>query len=103
MKEENKNYEKVEMSDEAREKVMDALQGKELLPEPKRRRRFLGKTKDFESKEERNFEKAHLKAYLKGKKFFNHGFEIIGTGLFRQMMPISHPVKEEFYYEQPTK
>lgn len=95
------NYEKVEMSDEAKDKVLDALQGKELLPEPIRRRRFLGKIKDFESKEERSFEKAHLKAYLKGKTFFNHGVEVIGTGIFRKLMPISHPVKEEFYYEQP--
>ncbi len=39
-----------------------------------RTRKFLGKTEDFDSKEEQAFEKAHLKAYLKGKRTFTHKF-----------------------------
>ena len=38
----------------------------------RRTRKFLGKTEGFVNKEERNFEKAHLKAYLKGKRIFKH-------------------------------
>lgn len=41
-------------------------------------RKFLGtignKVKDFGSKADMAFEKAHLKAYLKGKEYFNYGF-----------------------------
>ena len=42
--------------------------GKTYKAEPKRR--FKGKIDNFESKEERNFEKKHLKAYLRGDKYF---------------------------------
>lgn len=42
------------------------------------KRQFLGtngnKVSDFVSKQERAFQKAHLKAYLKGKQYFNFGF-----------------------------
>lgn len=44
---------------------------KKTLTTPKRT--FLGKLKDFANKQERNFEKAHLKAYLKGHQFFSFG------------------------------
>lgn len=41
-------------------------------------RQFLGtignKVKDFENKTEMAFQKAHLKAYLKGSKYFQFGF-----------------------------
>lgn len=58
------------------------------------RRRFLGKTENFKSKEERNFEKAHLKAYLKGKTMFRHGFE---SGMHGLKMPKYHRTKQELY------
>jgi len=42
------------------------------------KRQFLGtignKVKDFGSKAEMAFQKAHLKAYLKGKEYFTYGF-----------------------------
>lgn len=38
-------------------------------------RAFGGKTEGFEDSVERNFEKLHLKTYLKGRPFFNHGYE----------------------------
>lgn len=37
-------------------------------------RKFFGKIEDFKNADECNFEKAHLKAYLKGKIFFTWGF-----------------------------
>ena len=57
----------------------------------KRTRSFLGKTEGFESKEERNFEKAHLKAYLRGAKIFYHGYEGSATGRMR----VSHDVQQQ--------
>lgn len=56
----------------------------------KLKRSFGGKIIDFISNYERNFEKKHLKAYLKGKKTFNYGFKTVGD--FR--IPASFPVKE---------
>lgn len=41
------------------------------------RRSFGGKLSGFESKDEAMREKKHLKAYLKGKKFYRHGFKTI--------------------------
>lgn len=47
---------------------------KEYLEFTKDKRRYFGgKTEDFESKEEKLFEQAHLKAYLKGRDTFRHG------------------------------
>lgn len=40
---------------------------------------FAGKTKDFDSVEERNISKAALKAYLKGKVKFSYGYTTIGS------------------------
>lgn len=40
-------------------------------------RSFGGKTEGFESREEAIREKKHLNAYLKGKKYFNYGFESV--------------------------
>lgn len=56
----------------------------------KRTRKFLGKTEGFENKEEKSFEKAHLKAYLKGHKTFQQGFELDAKGV-----PITHRVQQE--------
>lgn len=36
-------------------------------------RKFLGKVKDFSSDEERDLEQRHLKAYIKGRKYFRDG------------------------------
>lgn len=49
-----------------------------MTTKPKRRS-FGGKTDNFESKEEKAFEKAHLKAYLSGKVNFDYGYETITT------------------------
>lgn len=45
-----------------------------------RRRKFLGKTEDFDSKEEEKYEKKHLQAYLKGKEIFRFGYRAIKDG-----------------------
>jgi len=41
----------------------------------KRKRIFLGEMPTSKNSPENRFKKAHLKAYLKGKQFFNHDFE----------------------------
>lgn len=60
------------------------------------KRTFLGtignKVSDFVSKQERAFQKAHLKAYLKGKQYFNYGFTDGITG----REPVTHIVKQKF-------
>jgi GTP-dependent phosphoenolpyruvate carboxykinase len=53
-----------------------------------KRRSFGGKTKDFKDKEERNREKKHLKAYLKGHKFYFHGFVTTPRGRERAMYKV---------------
>ena len=45
------------------------------------KRSFGGKIKDFESKGEQEFEKRHLKAYLKGDKNFRCGFRTNSNGM----------------------
>lgn len=57
-------------------------------------RRFLGKLTDFESKQERRREKKHLRAYLKGRKFFQDGFE--DGNLPGQRIPRYFPVLEKW-------
>ena len=42
-------------------------------------RQFKGKIDNFSSKEERNFEKKHLKAYLRGDKYFFYGIDDLGN------------------------
>lgn len=54
----------------------------------KETRKFLGKTENFESKEEKRFNQRMLNAYLKGHKFFNYGFKKIGA----KLMPVEHLV-----------
>ena len=44
------------------------------IEEKKTKRSFGGKIDNFSDKQERAFEKAHLKAYLGGGKKFRHGF-----------------------------
>jgi len=62
-------------------------------------RQFLGavgnKVSDFVSKQERAFQKAHLKAYLKGKEYFNYGF----TDGLNGREPSRYKVQQSF----PTK
>ena len=54
------------------------------------RRSFGGKLENFKDKAEKRFEQAHLKAYLKGRKTFNHGF----GGSWPNLFPLNHNVKE---------
>jgi hypothetical protein len=55
-------------------------------------RSFGGKINNFTDKQERAFEKAHLKAYLRGDKMFNFGF--IDHPVTGQRIPAMHAVKE---------
>ena len=52
------------------------------------KRIFKGKLDSFTSKEERNFEKKHLKAYLRGDKYFFFGVDAKGE-------PIRYEVLQE--------
>jgi len=51
----------------------------------KQPRKFLG-IMPSAKQEDKAFNKAHLKAYLKGKRIFNHGFDNMGK-------PVQHLVK----------
>jgi len=55
-------------------------------------RSFGGKIDNFTDKQERAFEKAHLKAYLKGHKVFFYGF--IDHPVTGQRIRAQHNVKE---------
>lgn len=79
-------------------KKQEEIESKLDIKKGKKKRRFLGKTEGFINDEEKKFEKAHLKAYLKGKKRFNHGFEG-GRNMQGVLIPTIHLVKQEFYYE----
>lgn len=60
-------------------------------------RKFLGKMKEFESDEEKKFEKKHLKAYLKGFEKFTYGYVHQRnpiTGLM-ETVPAWHEVQQE--------
>jgi hypothetical protein len=52
-----------------------------------KRRSFGGKLDGFIDKYEAHFEQKHLKAYLKGQKYFTYGLD-------RNRNPIYHEVKE---------
>lgn len=56
-------------------------------------RSFGGKIKDFKDKLERDFEKAHLKAYLKGKKSFRFRYRTLENGI---SVPNYFEVKENW-------
>jgi hypothetical protein len=59
-----------------------------IQTEAKPKRQFGGKTENFNSKEERNREKKHLKAYLKGQRYFFHGFIPRVTGREAARFPV---------------
>lgn len=59
-------------------------------------REFLGKIKDFSSKEEQKFEKAHLKAYKRGLKYFRFGKTEDGY-------PDFHEVKQRYFDKVKTE
>lgn len=63
----------------------------ELTLEKQETRSFGGKTKDFDSKEERNREKNHLRAYLAGRKYYFFGFF---TNALGQRERVMYKVKE---------
>ncbi len=73
------------MSEEIKEELEtnNTLEVVEVQPieETVLKRSFGGKIKDFESKEEQEFEKRHLKAYLKGNKSFRCGFRTNSNGM----------------------
>lgn len=51
----------------------------------------------FPKRENRNFEKAHLKAFIKGHEFFNYGFRTVKNFLGTEMRePAEHRVKREW-------
>jgi hypothetical protein len=52
------------------------------------KRQFLGKLDNFTSKEERNFEKKHLRCYLRGDKFFEYGHDEVGQPIRREVQQI---------------
>jgi len=57
-----------------------------------KKRTFGGKLSGFTDRSEANFEKKHLKAYLKGHEFFRHGFRMSDGVKF----PSWHITKEEY-------
>lgn len=63
------------------------------MEQTKLRRYFGGKLDGFSSKEERNFEKKHLKCYKRGDKWFIHGYTIDESG---NKKPNIFVVKEEW-------
>lgn len=62
------------------------------VKESKGRRSFGGKTDNFSDKQERAFEKAHLRAYLRGDKIFYLCF--ITHPVTGQRIRSEHQVKE---------
>ena len=60
----------------AAEKVYEEIQKDGTTKYFIRTRKFLGKTEDFNSRDEEAFEKKHLKAYLRGHKEFRHLYNL---------------------------
>ena len=60
-------------------------------------RKFLGKLNNFESREEQQLEKKHLKAYIKGHTRFSHGYKDILNKLGELVgrEPRWHTVKQQ--------
>ena len=60
-------------------------------------RKFLGKVKDFDSKEEQKQETAHLKAYIKGKTHYKWGYKEIKNPYTQmiEIVPNLIPVKQQ--------
>lgn len=59
-------------------------------------RSFGGKLNGFESRDEAMKEKKHLKAYLKGKSFYRHGFKTVELKEGEQI-----EVESGFNFRQP--
>lgn len=53
-------------------------------------RKFLGKLFNFSSKEEKNRENKHLKAYLRGYEQFTHGFREIEDPVTKHLIRVPH-------------
>lgn len=85
-KDDNDLYKK-ELEKGVKEKPKPKLKKDEVLV-----RRFGGKISGFKDNAEANFEKKHLKAYLKGDKYFRHGFKDEDD----IRVPAYHKVKEEW-------
>lgn len=64
-----------------------------------RTRKFLGETEDFESDEIKNFQKAHLKAYLKGQPSFK--FRLTNSEGIK--IPATFPVLEDIHKKEITQ
>ncbi len=58
------------------------------VQEVKTRVGFGGRTENFKDKSEQAFEKKHLKAYLKGHKYFYHGKYINGEDIRHEVKVI---------------
>ncbi len=58
------------------------------VQEVKTRVGFGGKTENFKDKSEQAFEKKHLKAYLKGQKYFYHGKDLRGKDIRHEVKVI---------------
>lgn len=56
-------------------------------------RKFLGKTKGFESKEEQRREQKHLKSYLKGYNRFTFGRDSKGFPIWHKVLQLLTPLK----------
>lgn len=65
-----------------------------MIREIKPARKFLGKTSEFIDKQEKVFHERMLRAYLKGKEYFNFGFT---TNSFGMRVPETHKVLQEYY------
>ena len=63
---------------------------KKEVPKPEPRRYFGGKLIDFESRDEANLQKKHVRSYLKGYEEFTHGFR--NTIMGRK--PMTYKVQE---------
>jgi hypothetical protein len=74
------------------------MQNKPFYLSDEHTRSFGGKLTDFENRDEATKEKKHLKAYLAGKKTYQHGYETkkleFGTRVIEQRVPVFHEVKE---------
>lgn len=66
---------------------------KENINQIPTKRGFGGKLTGFTDKAEKDYEQKHLKAYLKGFKFFRHGFK---TNSLEQREPAYFPVIENW-------
>lgn len=77
------------------EKVIEQLQSDGTIKYFIRKRQFLGKTDNFETNDERSFEKRHLKAYLNGDKEFRFRYKTVTTHLGDKREMAWFTVKED--------